>query len=115
MQTHAEYDYLNPDLTDDVCDLYLGDSDPASPLASPLFADLSGLPPTLVLTGDLELFYDQNLEFVRRAAAQGVDVTHELGPNMVHVYPLLADVSGVARRSYRTMGEFMRTYTPAGP
>lgn len=105
------YDYLQAKLLPAFRGAYLGDADPKSPLASPIFADLSGLPPMYVLTGTAENFYDQNMAFVEKAKAAGVDVTHELGPDQVHVYPLLADVSPFAAAAFGRMAEFMRAHT----
>jgi acetyl esterase/lipase len=65
----------------------------------------------LVLTGSHEMLRDQNLEFVERARKQGVDVTHEIGDNMVHVYPLLAEVSRKARAAIATIGQFVQRHT----
>jgi monoterpene epsilon-lactone hydrolase len=52
-------------------DLYLAGADPTEPLASPLFADLADLPPTLVVVGDTETLLDDSTRFVQRAAAAG--------------------------------------------
>jgi len=102
------YDYLPTESMEGWTQAYLAGADPGSPLVSPIHADLSGMPPMRVLTGTLELLHDQNVAFVKRALEQGVDVTHELGPNEVHVYPLLADVSPFAARAVVGIGEFIR-------
>jgi len=67
---------------------YLGDADRRMPLASPLFADLAGLPPTLVQAGTDEILFD---DFERIAAAlteAGVSTTFEPWPGMVHNWHL---------------------------
>ena len=67
-------------------DLYLGTADPAQPLASPLFADLSGLPPLLVQVGSNELLLDDAVRLAGRAGTDGVDVTLEIGAGLPHVF-----------------------------
>ena len=67
--------------------LYLGDKDPRDPLASPVFGDYRGLPPLLFLTGELEMLRDDSTRAARKACADGVPVTLEIWPGMVHVFP----------------------------
>ena len=73
--------------------LYLKGADARSPLASPLFADLRGLPPLLIQVGSDEVLLDDAVQLADRAKAAGVDATLEVWDRMVHVwhwfYPLL--------------------------
>lgn len=69
--------------------LYLPDGDPAQPLVSTLFADLSGLPPMLVQVGDAEIIYDDSSRLVEKARAAGVDVEMETWPDGYHVFQLM--------------------------
>lgn len=71
---------------------YLGGKDARSPLASPLFADLRGLPPLLVQVGDAELLLDDATRFASRARAAGVDVTLEVWEEMFHVWHAFAEI-----------------------
>ena len=64
--------------------------DPKTPLASPLFGDLSGLPPLLLHAGGDEALLDDTLRFVEAADAAGVDVTVECWEAMMHVWHMLA-------------------------
>jgi len=111
LEDNARYDYL-PGLEQrtQILDWYLAGADAADPLVSAVHADLSGLPPMLVLSGELEILLDQNRAFVERARAHGVDVTHVVEDAQVHVYPLLADVSKPARRSFHQMAAFLRAH-----
>ncbi|GGO26441.1 alpha/beta hydrolase [Microbispora rosea subsp. aerata] len=65
---------------------YLGGQDPAHPLASPVFADLRGLPPLLVQAGSNELLLDDAVRLAGRAAADEVDVTLRVWPRVPHVF-----------------------------
>ncbi|WP_037913053.1 alpha/beta hydrolase [Actinacidiphila yeochonensis] len=69
-------------------DLYVGAGDRAHPLASPLFADLTGLPPLLVQVGANEVLLDDAVRLAGRAAADDVEVTLEVGPGLPHVFQL---------------------------
>ncbi|MFG2946210.1 alpha/beta hydrolase [Streptomyces adustus] len=67
-------------------DLYVGAGDRAHPLASPVFADLTGLPPLLVQVGANEVLLDDAVRLAGRAGADDVEVTLEIGPGLPHVY-----------------------------
>ncbi|MFF4471909.1 alpha/beta hydrolase [Streptomyces sp. NPDC001599] len=67
-------------------DLYVGAGDRAFPLASPVFGDLSGLPPLLVQAGANEVLLDDAVRLAGRAGADDVEVTLEVGPGLPHVY-----------------------------
>ena len=67
-------------------DHYIGAEDKKQPLASPLFADLAGLPPLLIQVGANELLLDDAVRLAGRAGADNVDVTLEIGGDLPHVY-----------------------------
>ncbi|MCZ4125370.1 alpha/beta hydrolase [Streptomyces sp. H39-S7] len=67
-------------------DLYVGAGDRAHSLASPVFADLTGLPPLLVQVGANEVLLDDSIRLAGRAGADGVEVTLEVGPGLPHVF-----------------------------
>ncbi|HEY8119776.1 MAG TPA: alpha/beta hydrolase fold domain-containing protein [Myxococcota bacterium] len=78
---------------------YLGGKDARTPLASPLFADLRGLPPLLVQVGDAELLLDDATRFASRARDAGVDVTLEIWEEMFHVWHAFAEMLPEAQRA----------------
>jgi acetyl esterase/lipase len=63
---------------------YLNGADTNDPAASPLRADLTGLPPIRVHVGDDEVLLDDSVRFVDRALAAGVDVQLDVWEGMVH-------------------------------
>jgi epsilon-lactone hydrolase len=68
---------------------YLGErADPRDPLVSPLFADLTGLPPTLLHVGTDEVLLDDALRLIARASAADADITLHAWPHMIHAFPL---------------------------
>jgi acetyl esterase/lipase len=65
---------------------YLGTASPTHPLASPLFADLAGLPPLLVQVGDDEVLLDDAVQLVERTRKAGGAATLDVWDRMVHVW-----------------------------
>src|SRR5256884_2051493 len=71
-QTRAEADpYFTKSQVAGLVASYLGETDPTNPLASPLYGDLSGLPPIRVHVGDDEVLLDDSRRYVERAVAAG--------------------------------------------
>src|SRR3712207_9258017 len=64
---------------------YLQGADPRTPLASPLYADLTGLPPLLIVVGGDEALLDDSLRLARSAGMAGVgtmlDIRAEMAEN----------------------------------
>jgi len=88
---------------------YLGpDGDPREPLASPLYADLRGLPPLLIQVGDRETILDDSRGLAERARATGVDTTLEIWDGMIHVFQLHAAELASAGRAIASIGAFFR-------
>jgi acetyl esterase/lipase len=77
---------------------YAGGLPVSDPRVSPLFADLSGLPPLLVQVGGHDLLFDEGVELARRAAAQGVDVTLTSAPAAPHAWYGMTAASPTAAR-----------------
>lgn len=92
--------------------LYCAAGEQAEPLASPVFARLAGLPPTLVQVGDHELLLDDSTRFARSAQAAGVDVTLEVWPEMWHVWHSFAAELPEAQQALEHIGDFVRTRQP---
>lgn len=82
--------FVFPESLAEMREWYLGGHDPADPLVSPLRADLSGMPTTLIHVGDHERLLDDATGIGDRLAAAGVDVTVEVWPEMVHVWHFFA-------------------------
>jgi phosphinothricin tripeptide acetyl hydrolase len=90
---------------------YLGATDPKTPLASPLFADLRNLPPLLVHVGSDEVLYDDAAGLVDRAKAAGVDATLETWDRMVHVWHWFLPLLDEAQSAVDGIGAFVRKRT----
>lgn len=87
---------------------YLGESgDPRDPLASPLFADLKGLPPMLIQVGDRETVLDDSRVLALKARAAGVDVQLEVWAGMIHVFQQFPAELPEAVRAIASIGRFL--------
>jgi acetyl esterase/lipase len=78
---------------------YLAGADAADPLISPIFGDLTGLPPLLIQVGSHEILLSDALRLAARAATSDVTVTLEVTPGVPHVfqgYAVLLDEAGAA-------------------
>ena len=69
---------------------YMNGADPSRPLASPVFADLAGLPPLLCVVGGDEILLDDSIRLVRNAGTAGVDATLFIASGMQHIFPIWA-------------------------
>ncbi|MCU1281685.1 MAG: hydrolase or acyltransferase, alpha/beta fold family [bacterium] len=87
--------------------LYRGHVDARDPLASPLFAELGGLPPLLMHVGSHELLLDDTLAFAAKARAAGVDVTLDVWPGLWHVFHAFVSLPE-ARRALDQIAAFAR-------
>jgi monoterpene epsilon-lactone hydrolase len=86
--------------------LYGGD-DLRAPLAAPLYADLTGLPPMLVQVGDAEILLDDAVRLAERAKAAGVEVDLEVWDEMIHVFPMFAGGLDEGRQAIERIGAWV--------
>ena len=88
---------------------YLAGADPKTPLASPLFASLAGLPPLLIQVGTADLLFSDSERLAAAAAQAGVDVALQIGEGLPHVYPLLLGTPEAAEATEQ-IGKFLRAW-----
>ncbi|MEJ2604927.1 MAG: alpha/beta hydrolase, partial [Gammaproteobacteria bacterium] len=87
--------------------LYLARMKPQNPLISPIYGDLSNLPPTLIQASTSEMLTDDCRRYVNKARAAGSPVELQLWPEMVHVWQLFEPVSAEAREAIGKIAEFL--------
>jgi monoterpene epsilon-lactone hydrolase len=87
---------------------YLGGRDAKTPLASPLYADLSGLPPLLIQVGSDEVLLDDAVALAERAKAAGVPTTLEVWDAMIHVWPWFLGMLDEAEAAITAIAAFSR-------
>ena len=86
---------------------YLSGTDPRTPLASPLHADLSGLPPLLIQVGSEEVLLDDSWRLAERCEAAGVETEIEVWDEMIHVWHWFGEYLDAADSAVRRIGEFV--------
>jgi monoterpene epsilon-lactone hydrolase len=109
-ETNAARDLL---MTRDVIQMmaatFLGaDGSRQDPLANPLRADLSGLPPMYIQTGADETLLDDSRNLADLARRAGVDVTLEIVPEMQHVFQFLAGTAPEGDAAIRRLADWVR-------
>jgi monoterpene epsilon-lactone hydrolase len=114
MQTKADVD---PALTPAGLRLRAADyaaDNQADPLVSPVFADLTGLPPMLIQVGSHEILLDDATRLAVHAAAADVQVTLEVTPDVPHVFQAFAAMLEEADAALNSAGAFIRKhFTPS--
>ena len=104
METKREADPLlsRENLQSRVTD-YTAGQDAALGLISPIFADLSGLPPLIIQAGTHEVLLDDAVRLARQAATADVEVTLDITPRVPHVfqayYPILDEAAAALDRA----------------
>ena len=87
---------------------YLDGVEPRTALASPLFGELSGLPPMLIQVGTAESMFDDSQRFADRAYAAGVEIEFEPWDDMFHGWHGSAHVLEDAQKAIDSIGRFCR-------
>src|ERR1700691_5646204 len=108
MKTKAAEDPIVQKENIGIAKLYLNGKDPRTPLAAPLYADLTGLPPLLIQVGTSETLLDDSTRFVERATRAGVKVTLEQWDRMIHVWQVFAPMLDEGQQAVDRIGEFVR-------
>jgi len=87
--------------------MFLAGIDPKTPLASPLYADLKGLPPLLVQVGTDEVLLADSTRLVDNAKKAGVNAVLDEWEKMQHVWQFAASFIPEGRRAIDRIGEFI--------
>ncbi|HEY4940566.1 MAG TPA: alpha/beta hydrolase [Rhizomicrobium sp.] len=87
---------------------YLAGLDPKTPLASPVFADLKGLPPLLIQVGTEEALHDDAVALKTRAESVGVEVSFESWGGMIHVWHAFHPILAEGRDAIARAGAFVK-------
>lgn len=83
--------------------VYVGDASPRDSLVSPLYADLSKLPPLLIYVSDTEVLLDDSIRLAERARQYGVSVDLRVWNDLPHVWPIF--VAFKLPESFQALGE----------
>jgi epsilon-lactone hydrolase len=95
--------------------VYIGEdrTPKGTPLASPLYAELHGLPPLFVVAGDAEALYSDSTRLVEKIKAAGGEVELLVGHDLLHIYPLFASILPEGQEAIERIGTFVQQHTPA--
>ena len=93
-----------------MAEYYLGSAKVRAPLASPLYADLRGMPPTRIQVGADEILLDDSVRIAEKLKNSRVDVTIEVFPEMQHVFQFGAGTLPEADDAIARLGEFARRH-----
>jgi acetyl esterase/lipase len=83
---------------------------PASPVVSPIFADLSDLPPTLIHVSAAEMLYDDARRYAAKATAQGSDVTLQSWAHVCHVWHAFDQMLPEAGHAFDEIATFLKKH-----
>lgn len=109
MQTNADTDLLIDEAgLKEAADRFLAGQDARDPLAAPLYANLSGLPPLLIQAGGDETLLDDSTRLAAAAEGAGVDVQLDVFPEMQHVFHLFAGNMPEADEGFAQIGAWLR-------
>jgi monoterpene epsilon-lactone hydrolase len=100
--------FVRKEMVEFLAQQYLGGRDPRTPLASPLYADLHGLPPLLIQVGTAEILLDDATRLADHAKAAGVEVSLEVWDDMIHVWQLFAPLLPEGQQAIERIGAFIR-------
>ena len=96
---------LQPRVTD-----YTSGQDAASGLISPIFADLSGLPPLMIQAGTHEVLLDDAVRLAAQAATADVAVTLDITPGVPHVFQAYHAILDEAAAALDRAGQFLSAH-----
>lgn len=87
---------------------YLAGADPRNPYASPLYGNLTGLPPVLIQVSSNEVLRDDAVRVADRLRDAGCEVDLQVWPQMPHVWQMFVPVLPEARRAIAAIGTFLQ-------
>jgi acetyl esterase/lipase len=111
MVSNANVDFINhPVHMKTNARYYAGDHDLNNPYISPLFADLTSIPPLLIQAASRDVLLDDATQLAERARSVGVDVTLQVWPGMMHIFQLGAGFVPEARKAVENIAGFLRQH-----
>jgi epsilon-lactone hydrolase len=111
----AEDPIIHKDYLCELANAYLPTGmDRKDPRVSSLYADLEGLPPTLIQVGSAETLLADATCFAAAAGAAEVPVTLEIWPHMIHAWPIWNAHLAAGRRALVSAGAFIRGHLSGG-
>ena len=105
LKTNANREIIvNCNVADQVRQLFLGDQDPTDPVASPIFADLTGWPPVYLYVSTEEILFDESIRMYLKLEDAEVPVKLSVAEGLFHCY--MFNPSPEAEEALDMIGEF---------
>jgi acetyl esterase/lipase len=109
METRAEADPVSTQQAlATAAHLYLGHHEPLDPRTSPLYGDLTGLPPILIHVGEDEVLLDDSTRYGERVERNGGSCQVNIWEGMMHVFPSNVSALHAAKAALDDVGDFLR-------
>lgn len=86
----------------------LGSTRPSDPDASPVFADVRGLPPVMIQVGESEVMMSDAIRLATHLAENRVRTSLEIWPEMFHVWPMFADILPEGMQALESASDFLQ-------
>lgn len=91
-----------------IAKIYVGANNPSSPVISPLYGDLAGLPPILVHAADYDVFLSDSLRLHDRASDAGVKVDLKVWPKMWHIFHMQDKIVPEGKKALEEMCSYVK-------
>jgi acetyl esterase/lipase len=100
-----KFDWIEKRMLQRWADWFCDGAERSQPLVSPIWADLTGLPPIYIQAGRAEILYDSIQAFADRAQQQGADVVLQAWEYMNHVFQMFGPDSPQSAEALRMIGQ----------
>ena len=108
-ETRAEQDpWFRPEDMPEVIRKYCSEYDLKNPLVSPVYADASDLPPTLIQVGDHEILLSDSTRLADNIEKAGGEVTLQIWPEMWHVFQFFIGQMPESKKAIKRIAEYLR-------
>jgi len=108
MVTNKGKDWITQERLEKSRKIYLKGNSLTHPLASPIYADLHGLPPLMIQVGSHELLLDDIIKFYEKAVDSNVEVTFELWKDMFHSFQIFSSYIEEGQNATQNAGEYIK-------
>ncbi|NVM43387.1 MAG: alpha/beta hydrolase [Candidatus Lokiarchaeota archaeon] len=107
LEYNKKYDPEMAEGTANMAKLYVPNKSYRNPFVSPVFADLTGLPPILIQVGSIEGLLDDSVKLAENAKSAGVKVTLEVYDKMTHVFQSFGDDLPESMEAFEKAAKFL--------
>lgn len=111
MDSRAKHDpWFRPEDIPEIVEKYCSKYDTKNPLVSPVYADPSNLPPTLIQVGDHEILLSDSTRMADKISEVGGSVTLQIWPDMWHVFQLFVGLMPESKRAINDISTFLKQH-----